>query len=92
MSFIEKISAIAIFMVIAMGSVIVYEYYYEYKSYDDNINKNIKLINTDNWNNILSSVGTISFAFVQHYLTFYNVFIRYAAAIRLVFLHELGFV
>ena len=64
--FIEKVSALAIFVVVMMIAVVMSEYYGYYRYKGAEITRWI----TDDYIGILSALGTISFAFIQHDLAF----------------------
>lgn len=64
--FIEKVSALAIFVVVMMLAVVVAQYYADYRNDDVKITPWI----SDDYIAILSALGTISFAFIQHDLAF----------------------
>ena len=66
--FIEKVSALAIFVVVLMIDVVMTEYYQEHRYNQNNIT--IEYWITDDYIAILAALGTISFAFIQHDLAF----------------------
>eukprot|EP01084_Bolivina_argentea_P121583 215465_1 len=73
--FIEKVSALAIVVVIVMIFVVIKEYYEIYRYDTEVINKyyfdsEITPWITNDYISILSALGTISFAFIQHDLAF----------------------
>eukprot|EP01084_Bolivina_argentea_P121581 215461_1 len=63
--FIEKVSAVAIFMVFVMAAIVMYKYYDQYQ-YD---HAQIDLFG-NRIVDMLAALGTISFAFIQHDLCF----------------------
>ena len=71
-SFIEKVSAAAIFVVFIMIGIVIYMYYDEYRDASKtDPNYSIEYwLNQDNYFAILASIGTITFAFIQHDLCF----------------------
>ena len=64
--FIEKVSALAIFVVVIMLIVVVTQYYETYRFEDNAITPWI----ANDYIDILAALGTISFAFIQHDLAF----------------------
>ena len=65
--FIEKVSALAIFVVVLMIFVVIYEYFDEYQ-FDKNVDVTPWISN--DYIQIVAALGTISFAFIQHDLAF----------------------
>ena len=65
--FIERVSALAIFVVVLMIVVVINEYYHTYM-YDQDVQITPWIQN--NYIDILAALGTISFAFIQHDLAF----------------------
>jgi len=65
--FIEKVSALAIFVVVLMIAVVMSEYYGTYRHEPD---VQITRWITNDYIDILAALGTISFAFIQHDLAF----------------------
>ena len=72
--FIEKVSALAIMVVVLMIIVVLNEYYSEYREFSEDthhgMDRNVIWWISRDYMNILAALGTISFAFIQHDLAF----------------------